>query len=139
MPTTYCLVFGALATPRDPAEPLGQTVHSVSNAFTKSWCGGGYRRGALARDGQRRGARHAQRRRVPLAGALVGTAGKHDPDRGEGRGDGGFLFRARVLPRSAIIRRIISTERIGLPSQRTFKHCEGFRRLLEVPIGSNES
>ena len=33
----------------------------------------------------------------------------------------------------------LSAERIGLPSQRTFKHCEGFRRLLEVPIGSNES
>ena len=32
-----------------------------------------------------------------------------------------------------------STQRIDLPSQRTFKHCEGFRRLVEVPIGSNES
>ena len=25
--------------------PLGQTLHSTSNAFTKSWRGGGYRRG----------------------------------------------------------------------------------------------
>ena len=32
-----------------------------------------------------------------------------------------------------------STERIDLPSQRTFKHCEGFRRLLEAPLGANES
>jgi len=32
-----------------------------------------------------------------------------------------------------------STQRIDLPSQRTFKHCEGFRRLLEVPLGANES
>jgi hypothetical protein len=32
-----------------------------------------------------------------------------------------------------------STQQIGCASRRPYKHCEGFRRLSEVPLGANES
>lgn len=43
-------------------------------------------------DGQRRGARHAQRGRVPYAGALAGECGLRDPNRGAGHGRRGPTY-----------------------------------------------
>ena len=64
---------------------------------------------------------------------IVGLSGLITPSLDE------MVHVAKEFKKKGIHLHLHSTQQVGCASRRPYKHCEGFRRLSEVPLGANES